>query len=306
MLLNTRLPFFAGAACALAAVLFSPRVQAADTLNWGTSGYNYSTAPNTVGTVNGNAITIQYSTPSYFNNSYVTANATTTQPTPAVGTNTANTTLYTDGGTNTGSVGTGSQALQILANFDNGTVLAANAGITITVFFSKPVSGLLFSFWDVDTNASGGNAYNDRINFLTGRTTAGTFVAPSPISSGAANTFSTGTFASNVNGGGGYGVITSSANAVQGYNANIAAGSLAAGAGTTTIQFAQTITQFSFTYQDTNVGTTDGTTTHSNIQLFALSNLQFTTVPEPSTWAMVGVAGIAGAWALRRRARRTA
>ena len=231
MLLTTRLPIFAGAACALAAVLPTSPVRA-DTFVWSPTTYTYN-ATTQVGTpgatnasgnvggnagaaVNGNQVSILYSTGQYFSNAYATPNtAATNQPSPGVGTNTGNdgtTTknIYSDGGTNNGTAGTGQQALQILANFDSGTVLAANAGITVTDFFSKTVFGVMFSFWDVYKSVAGSaNPYNDII-------------------------------------------------------------------------------------------------THSAIQMFALSNLEFTTVPEPSTWALVGVAGIAGAWTLRRRARRMA
>lgn len=299
---HPRLTLLAGTACALATFLPAPRAHAADTLDWSGSKYTYNAStqvgtnpPSTggvVNTVNGNTVSILYNTGSYFN-------AYQGQASPAAGTNTTNTPTYTDGGN------TGSTALQILANFDSGTTttLIAGSGISVTVFFSQPVSGLLFSFWDVDTSQTGSTTpYKDVITSLTGKNTLGAFVAPGLVANGSANSFSTGTFASNVNNGGSFATITGQANAAQtgagGGNA------LAAAAGAATVQFTGTpITQFSFTYQDYGVTGTGG---HSQIQMFGLSNLSFTTVPEPSTWATVGLASVAGAWALRRRARRMA
>ncbi len=318
---HPRLSLLAGTACAIATFLPAPRAQV-DTLNWGTSGYTYNAttqvgttgtggAVTTVnaGTANANTISIQYNTASYFNNSYVTNNAATNQPSPGVGTNTGTTdnttqkTVYTDGGTNNGTAGTGNQALQILSNFDNGTAYIAGSGITVTVFFSKPVSNLLFSFWDVDTSVPGSaTPYNDQITSLTGKNTLGAFVAPVSIANGAANTYGTGTFANNVNGGGAYATITGKGNAIQGVGTP-GANSSPAAAGVATVQFTGTpITQFSFTYQDTGVTGTNG---HAGIQMFALSDLTFSTVPEPSTWACFVMAGGLGVWTLRRRARRT-
>ena len=308
MLIPARFSLLTSAACALAALFPVSRAHA-DSLVWGTSGYTYNATTQvgttgtggvvttvSPGTANANTVSIQYSTANYFTNN---GNANT--PSPAVGTNTANTAIYTDGGTNNGTQGTGNQALQILANFDSGTVLAANAGITITVFFSKPVSNLLFSFWDVDTNAAGANAYNDLITNLYGRNSTSTNpnsnIIPGRVSNGAANNYGTG---SNANGS--YATVTGAASAIQGAGTP-ANGALPAAAGVATVQFSQPVTQFSFTYTDTNVTNANGTTTHSAIQMFGLSDLQFTTVPEPSTWAFFAAAGGLSFWTLRRRAR---
>lgn len=290
---NPRLSLLAGAACALAALSLAPRARA-DSLIWSTSGYTYNssqlTTPGTVGTTaGGNTVRIQYGfqnlptgITSYFNNSSAA------QPSPAVGTYSGSTTTYTDGGT-TAANGTASSALQIIANFDNAGALIANAGISVTVFFSKPVSGLMFSFWDVDNGTVANNGpYNDFISNISAITVASpgnpaTTIRPTSLAPGGTNTSANGTTS---------GSFTGSAN-----NAQTSAG------GNAMVNFGTNqITQFTFTYGDSLAAGS----AHSNLQIIALSDLTFTTVPEPSTWACFAVAGVAGVWTLRRRVRRTA
>ena len=284
MLPNAR--FSIGAALALAALFPTSRAFAADTLNWATSGYTYNASqaattttpatPGTVGTVNGNTLSIAYSTASYFNN------GTASSPSPAVGTyGTANaggaTTTYTDGGT-------GTRALQLFANFDNGANIIAGAGISVTVFFSKPVSNLIFSFYDVDASAAGSTTpFNDYVTNISGRGTGGATVVPTGLTPGVANTASLGST---------FGSFTGTGTS----NQNVADGN-------GTVTFGPTpITQFTFTYTDTAAN--PGGAAHSATQIIALGNLTFTTVPEPSTWACFAMAGGLSVWTLRRRARR--
>ena len=195
---------------------------------------------------------------------------------------------YADGGT-------GSKALQIFADFDNSAGnLIAKSGIPVTIFFSKPVSNLIFSFYDIDgtagTPASGNTPatlpFNDRISGIFGLGTGGALVPPISLTPGSTNTSSL----DSTNGG--------SFSATNNLNAQNASGANA------TVTFGNTpITQFSFTYTDVAADT--GGAAHSATQIISLGNLTFTTVPEPSTWACFVMAGGLGAWTLRRRARRT-
>ena len=279
MSFTTRSFLLAGASCAFAAVFPVSRAHA-DTLGWGTSGYTYSASqagatptPGTVATVNGNTVKIQYSTASFF---------ATNAPSPAVGTYNASpgtSPIYANGGV------TGQQALQILADFDNsaGNIISG-AAIQVTVFFSKPVSNLMFSFYDVDNGTVNGGAYNDYVTNIFGLGTGGAQVRPMNLTPGTDNNSALGT--------------NSGSFTATGNNNQYAAG------GNATVNFGGTaVTQFTFTYTDTDANVTNPPT-HSVLQIIALSDLTFATVPEPSTWACFVAAGGLGIWTLRRRALR--
>ena len=296
MLTTIRYSLLTSTACALAAFLPSPRAQAVvDTLNWGNSGYTYNAATQvgaagstnatnhggTVTTVNGNTVSILYDTGSYFNNAIANS------PSPSVGTYgaTANTAsqqapIYTDGGTG------GGKALQLLANFTDGTNIIKNAGFSVTVFFSKPVTGLSFSLYDIDTNAAGNATYHDLVNNISGKAfLRGGTVVPSSMGNGADNGYTLTPTTP--------GTFTGTASSAQ----NV-------GDGNGTVNFGLTpISSLTFFYTDTDAAA--GGIAHSTTQIIALGNLSFTTVPEPSTWACFAMAGGIGAWTLRRRARRT-
>ena len=153
----------------------------------------------------------------------------------------------------------GNQALQIFANFDtgspNGTTIVKGASITVTIFFSKPVSGLLFSFWDVDASVDGSNnPYTDLISNLHGQVGLnGASVAPFSIINGAANPTSTTApngAANTSNIAATTASITGTGSAIQGAGTP-GTGVFNASSGRSTVQFGNTpIDRFSFTYTD--------------------------------------------------------
>ena len=284
MLTATKSLLLAGAACTLAIVLPAPRALAADTLSWNNVTYNPGAAAATtktnIATVNGNTISLQFGNSTYFKNDVATT------PSPSVGTYTATAPTAYNGTSPTFADGgfTGNKALQIFANFDNAANnIIAGSGIPVTVFFSKPVSNLIFSFYDVDgNNATAAQSFNDQVTNIFGLGTGGGSVAPISLTGSSSNAVSNGGFLAN---------NTPSANNTNGGNA--------------TVTFGNTpITQFTFTYTDP--AAVNGGTAHNAQQIIALGDLTFTTVPEPSTWACFVMAGGLGVWTLRRRARRMA
>ena len=303
MLLSARSSLLT-AACALAAILPAHHAQATDVFNWG--NYTYAPTPaqsivkTDVGAVNGTTVSVQFGNNSYFANNTDPATTNVTNPaSPAIGTYnaTANATnrvspLYADGGSGA-STGTSANALQILADFDNSAgYIIANSSIPVTVFFSKPVSGLIFSFYDSDNGTVNGGGYTDLVTGILATAAAGGNVIPASLA--ATN--------SSLN--------TTSIDPVTGGRISAVAGSASnpqsAAGGNVAVTFGNTpISSFTFNYTDTASANAAANTVHSTLQIVALSNLQLN-VPEPSTWAMLGVGGVAGACALRRRARRTA
>lgn len=199
---------------------------------------------------------------------------------PTTSTYNTNTTYYTGGG------GNGDQKfLQIGGNM----VAGGNIGsITVTIFFAKPVINCQFTFFDVDTNATGGNPYADKISNIVG---VGTDANKSAVylstlqSSGSTPT-------NTVSGSGATFQALANANNNNGLNN-----------GNVTATFGNTpISQFSYTYGD---GLT-AVSGHGTAQITALSDLTFSyqAVPEPGTMAMMafGVFGAAGV-AFRRRSK---
>lgn len=181
--------------------------------------------------------------------------------------------------------------MQIFADFDNAGNIIVNSSIPVTVFFSKPVSGLMFSFYDSDNGTVNGGAYTDLINGILAPTANGTAVLPVSLTATSATTNTTSI--DPMTGGRISAVAGSASN-----NQNAAGGNVAVDFGSTAI------TQFTFTYTDTASPNAAANTAHSTLQIIALSNLTFTTVPEPSTWPCFVAAGGLGVWTLRRRARR--
>ena len=205
---------------------------------------------------------------------------TTTVQSPAVSNYNANNTYYASGGNSATE-----NYLQIGADLVNST--NGIGSITVNLFFAKPVTNLSFSYFDVDINSAATNtsaAYADQINNIYGTTAtnAKVYLGTNGLTPGTANGL-TGT-AGNAT----YGVLDSANNV----------NNLAAGNATATFTSATPITELSYTCGD---GYT-GTGTHGTAQITALSDLNFTTVPEPGTTAMMALGGLgAGMVAFCRR-----
>ena len=266
------------AAALFAGTVFALPSLRADSLFWSNVNYAPTTAQaiqrNDLATINGNTVSLQFGSNSGTNNFFSTS-----VPSPAAGTYTAGSnTTYTNGGI------LGQRALQIVADFDNATGgnIAAGSSLLVTVFFTRPITNLSFSFYDVDNGSTGSGPYNDVVSNIFGLGTGGASVPPVSIADGTANGHVIGANSA---------TITATGNSAQN-----------AGAGNSTVTFGNTpITQFSFTYTDTSSAA--GGTAHSTVQIMALGDLTFTTVPEPSTWTLAGAGGLlALGWAVRRRA----
>ena len=260
---------------AVSALVFSLSFHAASSsrasvFDWNNFTYSGATVTptdkNTLGTSTDgtNTLSLQYT----LNN---TATFSTAATSPIAASNTTNTTYYTDGGNSTTQ-----KYLQTVADFANNT-----QNMTITLFFAKPVVGLSFTIFDVDSNTAG--TYQDDVSAIMGLNVNGSSVNPQSlanIGTGATNTI----------------VGTTEIKAVSGSSA---AQNSNNGNATVTFDSTAQITQISFTYGDVAPNTN-----HSNVQLIGLSNLTFADVPEPGTLNVLGL-GTAGlgalAWLRRRK-----
>ncbi|MDX6766763.1 MAG: PEP-CTERM sorting domain-containing protein [Candidatus Methylacidiphilales bacterium] len=151
--------------------------------------------------------------------------------------------------------GTGSPSLHLAADYTNTT-----QSLTVTFTFSRQIANLAFTIYDVDYSASG-SPFQDQIRNISASFGTSTYnatvtasTANQAANSGLANATITG-IATNVDGSaGGDG------------NGGISFGS-------------QGITSASFTW-----GSGPGAPTNPFQQWIAISNLDYTVVPEPSTW----------------------
>ena len=235
-------------------------------------------------TVNGNTVSIQFGNGSYFANP--TNNPSAPVQSPNVGTYSGGTqsatanAVYADGGN------TGHNALQIVADFANGSGNSNGGSIPVTLFFSKPVVNVSFTFFDVDLGNFGSPSapYQDLINNIYGLSSAnGAHVYPPTLTPTSATPSAAVTGAGTINA-----AITATANNAQnGANGNVL------------VSFDSTtpISQFTFTYGDV---LTSGA--HSTLQIIGVSNVNFTSVPEPGTLVWAGL-GAVGAVVMARRRR---
>lgn len=247
-----------------------------EVFDWNNVTYAPTTAQATTTTnLTNTAITDNSLSLKFTLNGAATFQPASTVQSPNSASNSQNTTYYSSGG-----LATTQKSLQMVVDF------TSNADSTlVNIFFAKPVVSLSFSLFDVDSGTvTGSGAYQDRISAIQGLSTAGGTVTPSSltnIGTGATNTIDSGTQAT---------AISQSSAAQASNNGNI------------NVAFSSTtpITQISFLYGDV-VATG---TAHSNVQLIALSNLTFTTVPEPGTTALLATGVmVAGVIAFRHRPR---
>ncbi len=81
--------------------------------------------------------------------------------------------MYSNGG-NTANYG-----LQLVANFSNSTSVTSSgafiggASDTVTIFFSKPVLNVAFTFYDIDQGTLSGGVYTDFVSNIFGLGTGG-------------------------------------------------------------------------------------------------------------------------------------
>ena len=202
---------------------------------------------------------------------------------PTVSNYNANNTYYASGG----ATNPAENFLQIAADLVSST--GGIGSITVNLFFAKPVTSLSFSFFDVDINAAANNtsgAYADQITNIYGTTTSNAKVYLGTNS----NTLTPGT-ANGLTGTAGtatYGVLASANNV----------NNLAAANAAVSFTSATPFTELTYTYGDGYVGSG----THGAAQITALSDLNFTTVPEPGTLAMLSLGAFgAGLIAFRQR-----
>jgi hypothetical protein len=165
---------------------------------------------------------------------------------------------------------TGQNALELSVNKNN------SAGVTVTVKFSVPVSGLSYTLWDVDYSSG---TFRDVITNITALNSASVTVGASSITTGVANTAT----------GSGVGTVV--------FGTNTASNTT--NQGQVTINFGTNqIKQFSFTW-------TNGDPAVST-QFIALGNINFTPLPEVgSSVAALALCGSAvGFQVVRNRRRR--
>lgn len=168
--------------------------------------------------------------------------------------------------------------LQIGGNLSGNTPTVTQS-LLVSILFAQPVVSATFSFFDVDTNAANATTFfTDRVSAIQGSFNGGTAVIPTVTNTGSTTDSVSGN------------VVTGT-----GTNAQNAAGSNAL----VTFDSTTPITQLTFVYGDAYTGAN-----HATTQVVALSNLTFTTVPEPGTVALLtlGMFGV-GTAALRRRRR---
>ncbi len=123
--------------------------------------------------------------------------------------------------------------LQIGADMVNGT--GGIGSITVNLFFAKPVTSLTFSFFDVDTQATGSAPFTDQIRGIQATSAAGPVVYPTTVTNGGP------TSANTVAGSGSTYTITAASN-----NPN----NLAGGNATVTFSSVTPITELTFVYGD--------------------------------------------------------
>lgn len=256
----------------------------ADTVNWAAISYapNAATAiqKTQVGRVNGTNISVLFSNNTY-DSTFVQSPGTGSYAATTSGNTNA---VYANGG-NAANYG-----LQLVTNFSTSTNAGSSgsfisgASDTVTVFFSKPVLNVSFTFYDIDQGTLSGGVYTDFVSNIFGMGTGGATIAPISLTP------------SNIDNK----LVTTANIATTGFlgtgsaNQNVSDGNA-------TVVFDSThpITQFSYTYGDT---ATAGST-HSPLQIIALGNVGYTVAPEPSTWAMLGLGAAAAAAAAYRKRR---
>jgi hypothetical protein len=168
--------------------------------------------------------------------------------------------------------GTGSPSLHLAANFAN-----TSERLIVTITFSRQIANLAFTIYDTDFSSSG-SPFQDQIRDISSSFGASTYFAS--VTASAANAVA--------NSGLSNATITGTATNVDGSAGGDGNGGIAFGS--------QGVTSATFTW-----GSGPGAPADPFQQWIAISNLNYTVVPEPSVWAAAALLLLLLGWDARRR-----